>query len=47
MQVRPFPITQLAMTERPSVFLGSGQTVLVEFQEVVGGRQQPPLGSHG
>jgi hypothetical protein len=27
--------------------LSDGQPVLVEFQEVVGGRQQPPLGQHG
>src|SRR6266508_1090540 len=27
--------------------LSGGQPVLVEFQEVVGRRQQPPLGQHG
>jgi hypothetical protein len=31
----------------PGSLLGGGQLVLVEFQEVVGGRQQPPLGQHG
>jgi hypothetical protein len=31
----------------PDCLLSGGQPVLVEFQEVVSGRQQAPLGQHG